>query len=130
MGKLLSRNPISLDLGLLILRLVLGVSMLTHGWPKVQKVFQGNLQFADPIGLGPEISLILAAFAEFVCSLFVIIGLGTRLATIPLIINMSVAFFIVHTADDFGTKEKALLFLTGFLTLFFTGPGRFAADKA
>lgn len=129
MGKLLSRNPISLDVGLLILRLVMGISLITHGWPKFQKVIQGDFQFADPVGLGPEISLVLSAFAEFICSLFVILGLGTRLATIPVIINMSVALLIVHASDDFGTKEKALLFLGGFLTLFFTGPGKFAADK-
>lgn len=126
---MLTRNPISLDLGLLILRLVLGISLLTHGWPKFQKILDGNFKFGDPIGLGPEASLILAAFAEFLCSLLVIIGLGTRLATIPIMITMATAFFIVHASDDFGTKEKALLFLGGFLTLFFTGPGKYAADR-
>ena len=42
---------------------------------------------------------------------------------------MLVAFFIVHGADDFAVREKALLYLGGFLALFFTGPGRHSIDK-
>jgi putative oxidoreductase len=41
---------------------------------------------------------------------------------------MSVAFFIAHSADDFGTKEKSLLFLGMFIVLFFTGAGRYSID--
>lgn len=128
--KLFTRNPISLDLGLLILRLIMGAAIITHGWPKFQKVIQGDFQFADPVGLGPEISLVLSAFAEFICGLLIILGLATRWASLALIINMSVAFFIVHSADDFGTKEKSLLFLAGFLTVFLTGPGKYSADQS
>lgn len=127
--KLLNRKPISLDLGLLIMRVLFGIALITHGWPKFMNVIQGNFQFGNPIGLGPEISLILSAFAEFICSVLIILGLATRVATIPIIINMLVAYFIVHSADDFATKEKALLFLAAFVTLFFTGPGKYAVDK-
>jgi len=113
----------------LFLRIVSGAVMLTHGYPKFQKVLEGNLAFGDPIGIGQVPSLYLATFAEFLCAILVIIGLYTRLSLIPLIINMSVAFFIAHAADDFGTKEKSLLFLGMFIVIFFTGPGRFSIDK-
>ena len=126
----LSTKAISTDLGLLILRLVAGASMLTHGYPKLQKVLNGNFQFGDPLGLGPEVSLILAVFAELICSALVIIGLTTRLAVLPLIVTMGVAFFIVHGADPFKVKELALIYLSIFLALFFTGPGKFSADRA
>lgn len=126
----LSTKAISTDLGLLILRLVSGAAMLTHGYPKLQKVIDGNFQFGDPLGVGPEISLILAVFAEAICSTLIIIGLTTRLAVIPLIVTMGVAFFIVHAADPFKTKELALIYLSIFLALFFTGPGKFSADRA
>lgn len=125
----LSSRALAYDLGLLVLRLIAGVGILTHGWPKVQKVIEGNFQFGDPIGLGPEVSLILAAFAEGICSILLILGLVTRLALIPLIINMAVAFFIVHAGDDFGTKELSLLYLGMFVTLFLTGPGKISADQ-
>lgn len=126
----LSSRAISTDTGLLILRLISGAAMLTHGYPKLQKILNGNLQFGDPLGVGPEISLILTVFAEVICSVLVIIGLTTRLATIPLIIAMGVAFFIVHGADPFKVKELALIYLSIFTALFFTGPGKFSADKA
>ncbi len=125
----LSSAPLAHDLGLLFLRIVSGAVMLTHGYPKFQKVLQGNLKFGDPIGLGEVPSLYLSTFAEFLCAILVIVGLYTRLSLIPLIINMSVAFFIAHSADDFGTKEKSLLFLGMFIVIFLTGPGRFSIDN-
>lgn len=124
-----SANSISADFGLLILRVVSGAALLTHGYPKFQKVINGQMQFGDPIGLGQAPSLHLSAFAEFICSILIILGLVTRLASIPLIINMAVACLIVHSADDFATKELSMVFLGIFLTLFFTGPGKYSLDK-
>lgn len=125
-----SSNSISMDLGLLILRIVSGAALLTHGYSKFQKVINSDMKFGDPIGLGTATSLHLSAFAEFVCAILIILGLLTRLASIPLIINMAVVFFVVHAADDFGTKELPLLYLAMFLTIFFTGPGRYSVDRA
>ncbi len=125
----MSSGPLANDLGLLILRILSGAVLLTHGYPKLQKILAGDLNFGDPIGLGQVPSLYLTTFAEFFCAILVIIGLYTRLALIPLIINMAVAFFIVHAADDFGTKEKSVLFLGMFIVLFFTGAGRYSIDN-
>ncbi|WP_017730449.1 DoxX family protein [Nafulsella turpanensis] len=126
---LLTWRPLSFDLGLLLLRLVAGAAMLTHGYPKLQRLLSGNFEFGDPVGLGPEISLILAVFAELICSVLIIVGVLTRLATIPLIITMAIAFFVVHGADAFSSRELAFLYLGAYLTIFFTGPGKFSADK-
>lgn len=123
-------QALSTQFGLLILRVITGGAMLTHGWPKLQKLVNGNFQFGDPLGMGPEASLILAVLAEVVCSILLIIGLATRLAVIPLMVTMAVAFFIVHAADDFRTKELALVYLGIFLCIFFTGPGKLSLDKA
>ncbi|XOV93284.1 MAG: DoxX family protein [Bacteroidota bacterium] len=125
---LFSKRPIATDLSLLILRLIAGIGIMTHGWPKFQKAISGNFQFADPIGLGSELSLILVVFAEFICGILVVLGLGTRFAAIILIINMSIIFFIVHAADAFGSKEKAFLFLGAFIVLLLTGPGKYSID--
>ncbi|MBM3402658.1 MAG: DoxX family protein [Bacteroidetes bacterium] len=125
----LSSGALANDLGLLLLRIISGAVMITHGNPKLQKILQGDLQFGDPIGIGQVPSLYLATFAEFLCAILVIIGLYTRLSLIPLIINMATAFFIVHSADDFGIKELSLLFLGMFLVLFLTGPGRYSVDN-
>ncbi len=117
------------DIALLFLRIGIGGLMLTHGIPKLMMLFGGEpITFGDPIGLGAEASLTLAVFAEFICSILIIIGLGTRLAAIPLALTMAVAFFIVHAADPFQRKELALLYLIVFLFLFLTGSGKYSLD--
>ena len=53
----------------------------------------------------------------------------TRLATVPIIVVFVVAFFMHHGADPFVEKEKAFLFLIGYVALLFTGPGRMSLDE-
>ena len=103
--------------------------MLTHGIPKLLRFF-GNEEiiFGDPLGIGQVTTFTLAVFAEFLCSLLIILGLGTRLAAIPLIITMAVAALIVHVPDGFARQELPLLYLTGYLLLFFTGSGKYSLD--
>ena len=55
-------------------------------------------------------------------------GLGTRLATIPLIITMLVAVFIVYGAAGFDKKEMGLLFLLVYVFLLVCGPGKYSID--
>ena len=94
-----------------------------HGLGKLERYSRLMTRFPDPLGIGNEYSLMLVIFAEVICSFFVIIGLFTRLALIPLIITMAVAFFIIHADDPFLKKELSFLFLTGFSALFFAGSG-------
>lgn len=118
-----------MDFALLIVRIAVAAFMLTHGYPKLMKLLAGGeIQFADPFGLGMYFSLVLAVFAEFFCSILVGLGIGTRLAAIPLIVTMSVAAFIAHSSDPFGRKELALLYLVVFVFLLFTGSGKFSVD--
>ncbi len=120
-----------LDIGLLLLRLVFGGSMLLgHGWGKFMRFFEeGPIEFGDPIGLGPTFSLVLAVFAEVLCSILVMLGLLTRWAVIPLIITMIVAAFVVHINDPFSKMEKAILFLAAYLCLLLSGPGKYSIDN-
>ena len=118
------------SIGILAARIGFGGMMLTHGWPKLERVISsGKLQFGDPIGLGPEISLILTIFAEFVCSILIILGLKTKLAAIPPAFTMLVAAFVVHLDDPFGKKEFALLYFFGFFILIFVGSGQYSMDN-
>ncbi|MAT97873.1 MAG: hypothetical protein CL608_12075 [Anaerolineaceae bacterium] len=116
--------------GLLVLRIGVGCMMMVHGWQKIQGFEAMSENFADPIGLGPKMSLILAISAEFGCSILVILGLLTRLAVIPLGFTMCIALFVVHAEDPWATQEKAALFLLMYVTLLFTGAGSFSVDKA
>ncbi len=124
----------SASLGLLILRLGMGGYMLTHGWPKLQKLLSGEFDgFPDPLGVGSTASLVLIVVGEFLCPILVMLGLGTRLAAIPTVIGMCVAAFIVHKNDPWtmgggAAKEPALLYAIPFLALVFTGAGRISLD--
>lgn len=131
MKKLLfSNRPIATDLGLLFLRLAAGGMMAySHGWGKLQGMLEGDLSFADPIGIGETPSLILTVFAEFFCGILVALGLFTRAALIPLIITMVVAVFIIHADDPFSKQEFGLLYLAPYLALLLTGPGKLSLDK-
>jgi putative oxidoreductase len=123
------KNSLQNNLGLAFLRISASALMLTHGIPKFQKLLSGDLEFGDPLGLGGAPSLFLAIIGEFICPILVIIGFKTRWAAVPTAITMAVAAFIVHGADPFGVKEKALLFLTLFVTIILLGPGKYSIDK-
>ena len=60
---------------------------------------------------------------------FLIIGFKTRLSSIFPIITMFVAYVIRHDGDPFSKKEKSFIYLIAFITIFFTGPGKYSIDK-
>ncbi len=121
-------NEKAVNIGLLIFRLVTGIFIMTHGLQKLSNFETLKNTFADPIGLGSQLSLILILFAEVGCSLLIIFGAFTRLAVIPLIIGMAVVTFVVHGADPFSGKEISLLYLAMFVVLGFTGPGKYSVN--
>lgn len=116
------------DLGLLVLRLTAGCFMAGHGWGKAVRLFHGDTQFADPIGIGQLPSLILVTFAELLCALAVAAGLWTRLAAIPVVIAMAVAGFVALAHKPFGDRELALLYCGAFLAIALLGGGRYSLE--
>ena len=131
MKKLLSTkySAGAFNTAMLLLRLGFGILMMMHGYQKL--VNFGSLQhsFMNFLGMGSTISLALVVFAEFFCSLFIILGLFTRAATIPLIIAMLVVIFKVNNSDVFLKNENAPLYLVGFLILLLLGPGKISVDS-
>lgn len=125
-----SWNAAQANFWLLIIRIAVCGFMLTHGVPKFVKLVSGaEIQFADPFGIGATTSLVLTVFAEFICSIFILMGFATRLAALILFITMAVAAFHAHASDPFATKEKALLYLLIYLALMVFGAGRFSVDN-
>lgn len=124
------RDGMGRDVGLLVLRVGLAYGLAYgHGYGKLLRLLGGEGGFPDPIGLGSGLSHALAVLAEFVCPLLVAVGFMTRLATVPTIILFVVAFFVVHGGDPFLDKEKAFLYLIGYLVVLLTGPGRMSLDQ-
>lgn len=118
----------SFNLAMLLLRIGLGALMIPHGFDKMVKFKEYSGDFMDFLGLGGSISLALAVFAEFFCSLFLVMGLFTRLTVIPLIVAMLVAVFKANNAEVFGDGEHGMLFLTGYLAILLLGPGKASVD--
>ena len=118
------------DLVLLLIRLGAGGALIAqHGFRKFSRLLEGGeIHFSNPIGLGPVLSLYLTVFAEFFCAALVIVGLLSRMATIPLIILFLVLIFFVHLHDPFPKIELPLLYLLGFMAILAYGPGRFSID--
>ena len=123
------KNSLLKDIGLAFFRITISAMMLFHGVPKFQKLIAGDFEFGDPLGIGSAPSLFLTVIGEFVCPILIIIGIKTRWAAIPAAITMLVAAFIVHGADPFGKKEKALFYLVAFVTIALLGPGKLSIDK-
>nr|MBS0038437.1 DoxX family protein [Saprospiraceae bacterium] len=117
------------NITLLIARIGFGGMMLPHGWPKLTNYAERSSTFADPLGIGSELSLISAVFAEVFCAVLLILGLGSRLVLIPLMFTMFVAGVIHHADDPFSSREKALLYLVAYFLLFITGPGKYSLDS-
>jgi len=118
-----------IDFSLLLLRLTFGgLLFLNHGWPKVMSFEQKFHSFPDPLGVGSEISYGLTLFGEVFCPVLIILGLFTRYASIPVVITMFVAIFIIHGADPLAKKEMAILYLVPFLVLLISGPGKISLD--
>ena len=117
------------DTAELALRLITAVFMLTHGWGKVFHFSEKMEYFPDPLGLGSVLSLSLAGFAEFFCSLLLLAGLFTRFAALNLLITMLTAGLVFHWADPFGKKELALLYAVVFVYFVIVGGNRFSLDE-
>jgi putative oxidoreductase len=125
-------NP---NLGLLIMRLMIGVVGMFHGAGKLFNIFDGPglSKFADALkGMNipvPMLSAVLAGSAECFGGLLIAVGLFTRIAALPFAFNMLVAFFIAHKgvfSIAKGGGEFALTLAVFAIGLFFTGPGQYA----
>lgn len=116
------------DLALLILRIVFGVMMITHGLAKIADFANLSMGFPDPIGLGSKTSLILIICAEVGASALIIIGAITRLAAIPLIFGMVVAAFILHSPVSLSGSELPLIYLAFYICLLICGAGKYSVD--
>jgi putative oxidoreductase len=116
-------------IALLILRLGFGGFLMTHGIPKIDKLFETPIKFVDVFGMGDTVTLILTLIGEVVAPIFIIIGYKTKWAAIPSAITMAVAAFVVHADDDLGTKEHALLYMIVFIAIFLAGAGKYSFDR-
>src|SRR5712671_1578146 len=116
----------------LLVRLFVGYFFMETGWGKLHNLDGFAQRFA---GWGipyPYFNAALSAYTEFIGGWLTIIGLGTRLISIPMIINMLVAILKVNlkrvsSIDDFVELDEPLYALA-YLWLLLSGPGWVSVD--
>lgn len=119
----------AMSLLLLAFRVLFGVLLLSHGLQKFTNFSAMSGSFPDPLGVGSTMSLGLAIFAEMFCSMGFILGVLYRLALIPMIFTMGMAFFVIHGGDPFAVKELSFVYLAVFILMYIAGPGKFSVDR-
>ncbi|HEX6881433.1 MAG TPA: DoxX family protein [Terriglobales bacterium] len=121
-------------LGLAIIRIITGVVFFAHGYQKlivwgIGGVTGGFTQIGIP---APHLSAYLATFAEFFGGIALLLGLGTRLAAIPVAFTMVVAILQVHLKGGFFAPqgfEYPLTLLAANIAMIVAGGGAFALDN-
>jgi putative oxidoreductase len=116
----------------LLARITLGVLFASTGWGKVhnlEKVTGFFVELGIPM---PGLNAVVVSWSELVCGALLVVGLGSRLATIPLLVSMAVALVTAKAseihglADLFGTVEFTYLALLVYVAV--CGPGPVALD--
>ncbi len=139
MNKLFSSTAINSDLGLLIIRLIIGLLMAFYGYEKLlhfnemaaSDFWMKNVSF---LGFSSKVALGLTVFAELVCSILLILGLFTRISLFFLAFCMAWIFLVVFPmsildkGDNGYQFNDAFVYFMIYLGLFFTGAGKYSLD--
>jgi putative oxidoreductase len=131
MRKLLSTaySDGAFNFALLVQRVVTGLLLLIgHGLPKISNFGSLSGSFYDPLRIGHRNSLILVILAELFCSMFIVLGLFTRIAAFIIVVSLSVAVFIYHHGQPLKNFELAAIYLTSVFTVMIIGPGKVSVD--
>ena len=124
--------PRSVDCGLLLLRIWLGVTLfLKHGLEKITGFSHMAAHFPDPLHIGAVPSLVFALISDGICSILIVFGVATRLAALLVAINTAVAFAFVHHFRFYGQGNGELpwMYMGGALALVLAGAGRYSVDR-
>ena len=128
-------NDYSDDIGKLVLRIILGFTMLLHGLDKLLNGVEGLAGMLDGKGL-PGFIVYGVYLGEVIAPALILIGYKSRLAALIYSFNMLFAILMVHSGDFFTLTshggwgvELQMLYLVGGLTVVFLGSGKFSLSK-
>ncbi len=135
-----SCEEINKDLGLFLLRILIGILMAFYGIHKLNNFSELASSdfwqsYVNLFGLTGKIPLLLTILAELFCSCFLILGLFTRLALLPLIfcmgfiVTMIAKFKIIAHGDNGFEFNQAFIYLVIYIVLYVTGPGKYSIDN-
>jgi putative oxidoreductase len=114
---------------LLFLRMLFGLLMITQGLTKLCHCEQQPAFYSSLLSWDSRLSLVMIIPVEIGCSVFLILGLFTRMAAIPLLLSMTIPVFVTHAADTFAKKELIIIYTAMYLLFLFTGGGELSFDN-
>jgi putative oxidoreductase len=121
-------------LALLLARLAVGLVFMSTGWGKVHDL-EKVTHFFDQLGIpAPGFNAVLVGYSELVCGTLLVLGLATRLATIPLTVSMVIAILTAKRADIHGLFDLVgfdeFTYLCVLVIIAILGPGAASLDHA
>jgi len=129
----LSFIPTKIDLGLLLLRVLVFLSLfIKHGWEKIFSFSTVAHRLPDLLHIGVVPTVVLAAVGDVLCAFLIVFGLATRWACFY---SFGVIFVAWSLRDNFmylgrggDHGELMVLYMAALIAVFITGPGRFSLD--
>lgn len=114
-------------------RLSVGLLFMSTGWGKVHSLDKVT-KFFVTLGIPmPGLNAVVVAYSELICGALLVVGLFTRLATIPLIVSMVVAILTAKLGDIHGVFDLVgadeFTYLCVLMMLALIGPGRLSLDR-
>ena len=119
-------------IALLLARLAVGLVFMSTGWGKIHSVAKVTEFFASLHIPAPGFHAVVVGWSELLCGTALVIGLMTRLATIPLIVSMIVAILTAKRGDIHGFFDlvafEEFTYLIILIVIAILGPGAIALD--
>jgi putative oxidoreductase len=116
----------------LLTRITLGVLFASTGWGKAHSLEKVTAFFTELNIPMPGLNAVVVAYSELVCGTLLVLGLGTRLATIPLIVSMIVALLTAKLGEIHGLPdlfgEIEFTYVVMLISILVAGPGRISLD--
>lgn len=132
--QILKADSGQIDEGLLVIRILIGITFIIHGYPKLTGgmetwTFLGGAMKNIGIDFMPAFWGFLCAIAEFFGGIFLALGLLTRVSSVALFLTMMVAtIFHFAKGDSFDVTSHAIECGVVFLGFMFMGAGKYSLD--
>ena len=115
---------------LFVFRIALSLELIVaHGLKKLGVGVAEAEQVPNPLHLPEEFNSLFADAANLVFPVFVVFGLFTRIAVLPILAVTLTGYFILHWNDALLIKDTPFMYSLCYLFLFFVGPGKYSIDQ-